>query len=67
MGVTFIHSFFDLHVFLYAGYLNTSLMFMQNRYVHHGTAYRQQGVVPEDVWARLGGVCEGCTPFPIKA
>ena len=48
-----------LHMFLCVSNFNTCFIFMQTRSDQHVTAYKQQETVPEDVWARLKGVCEG--------
>ena len=68
MVVTDIHSLYlILHMLFVLRYFNAHLIFRQLSSGHHDTAYRQQGVVPEDVWARLSGVCKGHIPLYIKA
>ena len=52
MDVTDIQSI----CFLYVSCFSACFIFRQPSSGHHGTAYSQQGAMPEDVWARLGGV-----------
>ena len=51
---------FDFYAyFVYVKCFYTCFLFRQTS--QYGTTYRLQVAVPEDMWARLSGVCEGPT------
>ena len=53
------------HIYFYVGCLYTYYLFRQTSSSQFGTAYRLQAAVPENMWARLSGTCEGNIPLPI--
>ena len=54
-----------VHVTLCERYFHACFIFRQPSAGQHGTDYKFQTAVPEDMWASMNGVCEDNTPLPI--